>query len=289
VFRLAYNTNGLAHHRVVDALRLVAELGYGGLALTPDVGQLDPYRLDPREVREVRAVADELGLALALETGARFVLDAARKHAPNLCDEVAEERLRRVDFYRRCIDLAADLGAPLISLWAGAAPGGVTLDGPVRTAETEGVLDRLGAALALVCRHGAAAGVEVAFEPEPGMFVERPSGYALVRDRVRALGHCLPLTLDVGHCVVTGDLPVRDVVRAFRTDLAHVHLADCPRGRHEHRLLGEGDLDLADALGGLQAVGFGGLAAVEQSRDSHRGVAAARQAFTVVRQFTAIS
>jgi L-ribulose-5-phosphate 3-epimerase len=289
VFRLAYNTNGLAHHRAVDALRLVAELGYEGLALTPDVGQLDPYRLDPREVREVRAVADELGLALALETGARFVLDPEHKHTPNLCDELDGERLRRVDFYRRCIDLAADLGAPLVSLWAGVAPGGVTLDGPVRTAEAERVLGRLGDGLALVCQHGAAAGIVVAFEPEPGMFVERPCGYAIVRDHLRAQGHSLALTLDVGHCVVTGDLPVRDVVTSFRADLAHVHLADCARGRHEHRLLGEGELDLADALGGLSAVGYGGLAAVEQSRDSHRGPAAARHARAVVRQFTANS
>jgi sugar phosphate isomerase/epimerase len=301
VFRLAYNTNGLAHHRAVDALRLVAALGYEGLALTPDVGQLDPYRLDPREVREVRVVAEELGLALALETGARFVLDAEQKHAPSLCDEGSGARQRRVDFYRRCIDLAVDLGAPLVSLWAGAAPGGVTLDGldldresgrdrdTERTATTERVLDRLGDGLALVCAHGAAAAVTVAFEPEPGMFVERPRGYTILRDRLRSLGHALPLTLDVGHCVVTGDLPVREVVSALRADLAHVHLADCPRGVHEHRALGEGDLDLADALGGLQAVGFGGLVAVELSRDSHRGPAAARQALAVVRQFTAIS
>jgi hypothetical protein len=40
--RFAYNTNGLAHHRPADALRLLADLGYAGAAVTPDVGALDP-------------------------------------------------------------------------------------------------------------------------------------------------------------------------------------------------------------------------------------------------------
>ncbi len=292
MFRFAYNTNGLAHHRVSDALRLVADLGYEGLALTPDVGQLDPYRLDPLEVRDVRALADDLGIDVALELGARFVIDPRRKHAPNLCDPDPAERQRRVDFYRRCVDLAVDLGAPLVSLWAGAAaPGLRPLDaaplapGDPREATLEGLVD----GLVRVCRHAAAAGVTVAFEPEPGMFVERPAGYAAVRDRVAARGERLALTLDVGHCVVTGDLPVGALVTAYAADLAHVHLADCPAGRHEHRMFGEGDLDLAEALGGLLRAGFRGLAAVELSRDSHRGPDAAAAALGILRRSVPIS
>ena len=63
--RLYYNTNGLAHHRLLDALRLLADLGYEGVAITPDVGQLDPLELDPQRVEDVRRWADELGLELA--------------------------------------------------------------------------------------------------------------------------------------------------------------------------------------------------------------------------------
>lgn len=290
MFTVGYNTNGLAHHRVDEALRLLATLGYGGVALTPDVGQLDPLRLDPREVRGARALAAELGLALTLETGARFALDPARKHAPNLCDEGAGERSRRVDYYRRCIDLAADLGAPLVSLWAGVAPDGVTLDGDRARAsgaqERAGarVLDRLVDGLERVLTHAAAAAVTVAFEPEPGMFVERPAGYRALRDRLAARGLRLALTLDVGHCVVTGDLPVGRVVAQAGADLAHVHLADCPIGLHEHRMFGAGDLDLAEALGALAASGYGGMAAVELSRDSHRGPEAAREALARLRR-----
>ena len=36
--RLGYNTNGLAHHRLTDAIDLLADLGYQSVALTLDAG-----------------------------------------------------------------------------------------------------------------------------------------------------------------------------------------------------------------------------------------------------------
>src|SRR5262245_31963305 len=98
MFRLAYNTNGLAHHRLRDALVLLAELGYEGVAVTPDAGRLDPFELDPAEVAETRRVAEDLGLALSLETGARYLLDPRRKHWPTLLEADPAARARRLDF-----------------------------------------------------------------------------------------------------------------------------------------------------------------------------------------------
>ena len=36
--KLGYNTNGLAHHRLVDAIELLADLGYQSVAITLDAG-----------------------------------------------------------------------------------------------------------------------------------------------------------------------------------------------------------------------------------------------------------
>ena len=63
---LGYNTNGFAHHRLDDALHILAELNYQGVALTPDVNHYDlstPIKLDT------------LGLSFVIETGSRFLLD----------------------------------------------------------------------------------------------------------------------------------------------------------------------------------------------------------------------
>ncbi len=284
MIRFGYNTNGLAHHRLRDALDLVADLGYRGVALTPDVGELDLFALDLQRVRALRRQLVDRDLTVVVETGARFVLDPARKHRPNLLDEADAGRARRIDFYRRSIDLAVELGAPIVSIWSGAAEDGVVGDAPgTNRARAEPCWQRLVEGVHAVLDHAQAHGVRLAFEPEPGMFLERPAGFLELVGRLGARGGELGLTLDLGHLVVTGDIPAADRIRALAAHLVHVHLDDARSGVHEHLQLGDGDLDLADALKALQDIAYTGMAAVELSRDSHRAPQAARTALERIR------
>jgi sugar phosphate isomerase/epimerase len=282
VFRLGYNTNGFAHHRVPEALEVLSQLGYEGVAITPDVAGLDPYRLHDGEVSAVRTAADGLGLSLAIETGARYLLDPARKHRPNLLDETPSDRERRLDFLRRSVDLAAELGAGVVSIWAGAAA-----DGRVGDADEpppcEDLWDRLCEGVTELLLHAGGSDVRVAFEPEPGMFVERPRGYDQLVRRLGSAGEELGLCLDVGHLLATHDRPEADVVRAYGARLAQVHLDDSPVGRHEHVLPGTADLDLPGVLNALLEVNYTGMVAVELSRDSHRAPEMAAAALDAVR------
>ncbi len=285
MLRFAYNTNGLSHHRIPDALRMLADLGYVGVAITPDVGQLDPFHLQPGEVADARELARNLGLSLAVETGARFLLDPRKKHRPTLLEESATDRERRADFLRRSIDLAVDLGAGVVSMWSGAAPSDVQAEvDDDASQDHERIWDRLCSELAPILRHASERKVELAFEPEPGMFVERPGGYFELQRRLGDSGKGLGLCLDVGHLLVTGDLPVGDVIRECAPHLVHVHLDDIAGGVHEHRMFGQGDLDLPEVLGALHEIGFAGLAAVELSRDAHRGAQAAEEAMGHLRR-----
>jgi sugar phosphate isomerase/epimerase len=284
LFRFAYNTNGLAHHRPLDALRLLAEVGYEGVALTPDAGFLDPFEVSRGELLEARRWADDLGLDLSVETGARFLLDARAKHRPNLMDVDPAARKRRVEFLLRCLAQAHILGADVLSLWAGGEDEGQTLESQeLAPGRVEELLERLASGLLPVLERGRELGVRVAFEPEPGMFIERPAGYGQLVEYMGSDAADLGLCLDVGHLVVTGDLPVGREIERWAERLIHVHLDDALPGIHEHLMFGQGELDLAATLKALVDVGYKGLAAVELSRDSHRGPTAAGEALERLR------
>jgi sugar phosphate isomerase/epimerase len=117
--RYAYNTNGLTSHRLDDALALLADCGYDGVALTLDVAHHDPFAADlSGRTAVLRRRLDALGLANVVETGARFLLDPRRKHHPTLVSPAAADRARRVAFLHTCVDVAADLGSEAVSFWA---------------------------------------------------------------------------------------------------------------------------------------------------------------------------
>jgi sugar phosphate isomerase/epimerase len=117
---LGYNTNGFAHHRLDDAIDILADLGYRGVALTPDVNHLDPYRLDLSS--RVSAFGRGLvhhGLRCVVESGARFVLDSRRKHQPTLLSPTADAREKRRGFLSLCVQVAKELNADCVSFWSG--------------------------------------------------------------------------------------------------------------------------------------------------------------------------
>src|SRR5437879_1178077 len=120
-----YNTNGFAHHKLDDALAILAAQGYRGIALTPDVHHLNPFDPDfPVRTEEFRERLDRLGLRCVIETGARFLLDAHRKHQPTLLSPDPADRAYRLEFLEHdAIGLAAALGADCVSFWSGSPTG----------------------------------------------------------------------------------------------------------------------------------------------------------------------
>ena len=124
--RFAYNTNGTAHHRLDDALALIADSGYDGVALTLDIHHLDPFAETwAAEAGRVASLLERLELACVIETGARFLLDPNAKHEPTLVTADAAGRARRVGFLKRAVEIGAILSAEAVSFWAGVPKHGV--------------------------------------------------------------------------------------------------------------------------------------------------------------------
>ncbi|MCA8920390.1 MAG: sugar phosphate isomerase/epimerase [Planctomycetes bacterium] len=257
MLRFAYNTNGLQSHRLEDALALLGETGYHGVALTLDHMHLDPLQLAPGEVARVARSLAQRRLRCVVETGARYLLDPRRKHRPTLIDPQPLERMRRVDLLRRSLEVAAELQAEALTLHTG------PLD-PAQDAQDAQrfLLDGLSELL----EKATELGVPLALEPEPGHFVATLAQF----EALQATLPELRLTLDVAHVSVEAEEGTpAEALRRYADALAVVHLEDAPRRVHAHLPFGEGELDLPGVLQALVEVGFAGLCAVELSRHSH--------------------
>ncbi|MBB4658401.1 sugar phosphate isomerase/epimerase family protein [Parvularcula dongshanensis] len=260
--RYAYNTNGAASHRLDDALTLIAEAGYDGVALTLDHHHLDPFAKGWRgEAERVARRLEDLKLGSVIETGARYLLDPRMKHEPTLVTPDAEGRARRVAFLSRAAEIGGILGSEAVSFWAGVPRPGVDRD------EARGWLSD---GLERVLDAGEAAGMDMAFEPEPGMLIETAGEYGALAERHPRL----KLALDTGHCLVTQDIEPNEAVRRYADRLGTVAIEDMKRGDHTHLPFGEGDMDVPAVLAALKEVGFSRLVSVELSRESPRAHAA---------------
>lgn len=274
---LGYNTNGLAHHHPLDAITLLAELGYHGVGLTIDHMLLSPFSDDwQRDADEILAALSRHGMRSVIETGARFLLDSRVKHEPTLMSPDPGRRMIRIEFLLWCIDIAAELGSDAVSFWSGI----------VRDAPSEPqAFARLVESLKPVLHHAAERNVTLAFEPEPGMFIDTMGRYEQLVSQLKA-PH-FKLTLDVGHLHCQGETPIADYVRRFAPHLANIHIEDMRRGVHEHLMFGEGEMEFAPIFAALREIDYQGGVYVELSRHSHEGPEAARRAMEFLRPLTA--
>jgi sugar phosphate isomerase/epimerase len=271
--RWGYGTNGFTSHRLHDALGIIADLGYDGVALTLDQPHLDPFADDlPAQTAAVGRRLDALGLDLVVETGGRYVLDIWRKHHPTLVS--ADGRDRRVDYLSRAIDVAADLGAEAVSFWSGTLPDG--------TPDDVG-WERLVTGVDAVLAHARSRGVVCAFEPEPGMHVDTLDDVLELR---RRLGdpEDLRVTLDIGHIVCNEPRGLADTIALAGGLIANVQVDDMVPDIHEHLALGDGDVDFPVALGALARAGYSGLAALELPRHGHAAPLVAEQSLRFLRE-----
>lgn len=266
---LGYNTNGTAHHDVFDAMELMAEIGYRGVAITIDHAVIDPREERFEEQLErMQTVLTKYNLHSVIETGARYLLTPREKHEPTLMTAAPVVRARRLAFLMRAIDVAARLGSDCVSLWSG------TLRDE---AEEPAAFRRLSSGLKEVLQYAADREVTIGFEPEPGMFIDTMSRFERLLEHVDAPN--FKLTLDVGHLHCQGEEPIAEVIRRWADRIVNVHIEDMRRGRHEHLMFGDGEMDFPPIVAALEKVNYTGGLFVELSRHSHAAPEAMRKAY----------
>ncbi len=266
---IGYNTNGMAHHDPFDALDLLVKTGYQSVAITIDHGWLSPR--DPQgqiQIQRVNHFLKSHGLASVIETGARFLLDPQQKHAPTLLDPDHRRVQVRLDFLKYCIDVGVELGSDCVSLWSGVKPA---------QASFNAALDQLARNLAIVLEYAEDRGIDIGFEPEPGMLIDSTGRFERMIHLVDSPR--LKMTMDIGHLFCLSEVPLANYIEKWRDHLVNVHIEDMQAGVHEHLMFGEGQIYFPPVIESLLSVGYTKGLHIELSRHSHMAAQTVRNAF----------
>ncbi|HWQ16016.1 MAG TPA: sugar phosphate isomerase/epimerase family protein [Roseiflexaceae bacterium] len=222
--------------------------GYEGLELRLLDGELVGPDLSAADRRRVRNVCAAEGLALVcLDTSVRIAQPEAGARERQVRDGLA------------MLELAAELGAPLIRVFAGPPEGT-----PVEDAVAGAV-----ACLAPLAERGSALGVAVALETHDA-FCDSTT-VARVLEQVPGTG--AGALWDLLHPYRIGE-PYDVTLGRLRHRLLHVHVKDGrpPAGggsNWELTLLGEGAVPTRAILAALRASGYDGWVAVEWEKKWH--------------------
>jgi len=220
---------------VMDGLDKAAELGLDGVQIYCTRGELHPDNMSQSGRRDFKKTLADRSLtlsALCADFGKGFT-DADRN------DEL-------VPVTKKCVDLAVDLGTPVITTHIGVIPDD-TAD-PVRDVMADALKD-LG---------DYAVSHEVSFATETG-----PESPECMRGFLDALGsEGIRVNYDPANLTMRKFDAIGGV--AILSDLiVHTHAKDGRRGGGE-MALGEGDVDWEAYIAALEAAGFDGFYTIER-------------------------
>ena len=278
---LAFSTNAYTRYDLPEAIRRIADHGYDGVELLGD----DPHayfpEFDDADRRAAQEALDETGLVVSninANTAMGYYDDAPPSafFEPSVIRADEEARSWRVEYTKRAIDLAEATDSPAVCLATGR---------PLPGTLPEKAHEYLGKSLHEILDYAESRGIDVGIEFEPELLVENTDETLALIDEVGR--DSLGVNLDIGHAAVYGE----DVVDSIHRSVEHItgiHLEDIVggrRGKHYHRIPGEGDLDFEAILGALDDAGYDGFATLELYTYPDEPDRAAREAYEVLSKF----
>ncbi|MFP8952673.1 sugar phosphate isomerase/epimerase family protein [Natrialbaceae archaeon A-arb3/5] len=279
--KLAFSTNAYTRYSLPDAIERIADHGYDGVELLGDEPHAYFPEFDESDREDVLDALDETGLSVSninANTTTGYYDDAPPSafFEPSVIQDDPDAREWRIEYTKSAIDLAEAVDSPAICLATGRPLPG-TLPSQAR--------EYLHESLHEILDYAEPRGVDVGIEFEPELLIENTDEALELIDEIGR--DSLGVNLDLGHAAVYGE-DVTDSIRRSAGSITGVHLEDIVggrRGKHYHRIPGEGDIDFGAIFETLEEIGYDGFATLELYTYPDEPDRAARDAYEELEQY----
>jgi len=274
--KLCFSTNAFVNHSVFDAVETIAGIGYEGVELLADAPHMYADSVRASDLDKLKRIFDRTGLSVANINANTAVGYYGRPFweplfEPSLANPDPALRQWRIDYSKKCIDVALALGAPCVSLTSGR---------PVSGFVPEESIQWLQESLRTVLDYAEDKQIRIGMEYEPGLLVERYEELAALIEAMDS--PYLGANLDLGHSHVLGE-DAESVIADLSSRIFHVHIEDIRSRKHYHLVPGTGEMNFVALFDALARHGYDGFTTVELYTYPHRPEAAAREALSYLK------
>ncbi len=281
---LSFSTNAFVKFSVLEAIEIIARTGYSGVEILADVPHLYPYST---KASVIPAAAGIREIASSLEKNRIRVANINANTAagyygvkfwepvfePSLANPDEDARKWRVEYTKKCIDMAGFLSCRNVSVTSGKMVPGV---------KPEDSLALLRRSLVEIIEYAAAKDIRVGMEYEPGLLVERADELLSLIREIDAEN--FGANLDLGHSYLAGEAAAH-VTQMLGPRIFHIHIEDISKRKHYHLVPGEGEIDFEDIFRALAAIRYDGFVTVELYTFPENPGEAAEKAFNFLKNF----
>lgn len=227
--RFSFSTDAFISYSVFEAVEKIAAAGYEGVEILADIPHVYMHNLREPDLKKLKAVLARTGIQVSninantvrgyYESGANEPL-----FEPCLADPDPGVRAWRVDYTKKCIDLARALGSSNVSVTSG----------PIQpeTTPEEGI-EFLKGSLKSIIRYAEEKKVFIGLEYEPGLLIESGSELSCLISEIGS--RFLGANLDLGHSHALGEEP-ESTINLLDGRIFHVHIEDT-KGRKRLQLM----------------------------------------------------
>ncbi|MBM4329266.1 MAG: sugar phosphate isomerase/epimerase [Deltaproteobacteria bacterium] len=278
--RLSFSANAFVKRPVFEAVERIAAVGYDSVELLADVPHLYADSVSDADLEKMRAVLNKTGLKVANINANTAVGFYGRTFweplfEPSLAHPDPDLRQWRIEYSKKCVDIAASLGAPTVSVTSGRPIAGIL---------PEESMTLLRCSLREVLKYAAEKSVRIGIEYEPGLLIERSEELVELISVIDS--PWLGANLDLGHSHVLGEDP-ETVISGLGPRIFHVHIEDIKGVKHYHLIPGTGDMDFPKLFALLKRHGYDGFVTVELYTYPDRPEQAATEALEYLRNIPA--
>lgn len=244
-----------------DTIKRISKFNYEGIEIIADRPHTFPKDMkDHQKIKDIRDWLSRYNLAITNLNANTVFAYFSDRYEPSFISRKEEHRELRIQYTKDCIDLASELEVNTLCVLSGRCL-------PIKEEEEkawEWLVEGLQECISYI--ESKDRDIKLLIEPHPEFLVERSDDVRHLIGKIES--KYLGINFDINHSNAINE-DVLKFMEDFKDHINHFHISDGKKGRYDHLIPGDGDINFKAFFNKVREIRYSGFLTVELYTYAH--------------------